>query len=443
MRFHTAYKVERFILTGFLLVILAGAFLLWLTNNFVYGKLLSPIDSLFMSTSAVCVTGLGTVDISKDFGLLSQLVLLGLVQIGGLGIMTGLMLISIAVGRRIGFRSRIFFLSEHGVDGVQGAVALFFVVMKYTLLCEGIGAAALFAGFMLCGESVSGAAYLAFFHSVSAFCNAGFSPCLNGLHGYSTTVVVPVSVMLLIICGGLGFPVFAEYADFFRSRERRCVSVYSKLVVGMTVGLIAAGAALFMLSDWNGALKGLPVWSKVMNAFFASVTARTAGFETLPSNSFTGLGQALYIILMIIGASPASTGGGVKTTTFGVLAIAVWNELHMRRQTVFLKRGVPASTGRRALSIIAIYLFTIIAGAILLTLLEDMPFSAILFEVSSALGTVGLTIGVTPELSTLGKLVVTVLMFWGRVGLYTFISTLVTADGVEKLRYPDTHIPIG
>jgi len=445
LRFHTSYKVERVIVTGFLLVILAGAFLLWLSNNFVYAKPLSPVDALFMATSAVCVTGLGVVDIATDFGLLSQVIMMALIQIGGLGIMTGMMLLSIAVGRRIGIRSRIFFLGGLGVDGVQGAITLFFTVIRYTLFLEGIGSILLFAGFVLNGEALLRAVYLAVFHSVSAFCNAGFSPCLGGLHGYRMTLIIPGTIMALIVLGGLGFPVFAEYANYFKFKRRQPhrVSVYAKLVLMITGGLIVGGTVLFLLSDWNVAFKDFPVWAKVWNALFASVTTRTAGFETVPSGSLSGLGQALMIVLMIIGASPASTGGGVKTTTFGVLAVSVWSELHMRSDPTFLNRGISERTERRALSVIAIYLFTILAGSVLLTLIEEMPFSAIIFEVASALGTVGLTVGVTTELSTAGKLVITLLMFWGRVGLYSFISTLVTADGDSGIHYPNTHIPIG
>ena len=443
LRFHTSYKVERVILSGFLLVILAGAFLLWLSNNFVYANPLSPVDALFMATSAVCVTGLGVVDIATDFGLLSQIIMMGLIQIGGLGIMTGMMLISIAVGRRIGLRSRIFFLGGLGVDGVQGAITLFFTVIKYTLFFEGLGSAVMFAGFLLGGEDVLRPAYLAVFHSVSAFCNAGFSPCIGGLHDYKTTLIIPGTVMSLIVMGGLGFPVFAECANYVKCGKRHCLSVYAKLVLLITGGLLVVGTVLLMLSDWNAAFKDLPAWAKVWNALFASVTARTAGFETVPSGALSGLGQAIMIVLMIIGASPASTGGGVKTTTFGVLAVSVWSELHMRGEPTFLNRGISERTERRALSVIAIYLFTILAGSMLLTLIEDMPFSAIIFEVASALGTVGLTVGITTELSTAGKLVITLLMFWGRVGLYSFISTLVTTDGDSGIHYPSTHIPIG
>lgn len=431
------------IVTGFLLVILVGAFLLWLSNNFIYRMPLSPVDALFMATSGVCVTGLTVVDISSQFGLLSQLILLALIQIGGLGIMTGMMLLAIAVGRRIGIKSRIFFLGGLGVDGVQGAVALFFTVIRYTLFLEGLGSLLLFAGFLMNGDAPATAAYRAVFHSISAFCNAGFSVCPGGtIRAYHMTLMIPSVIMLLIIFGGIGFPVFAECAGSLKYHKR--LSVYSKLVLSLTGGLILGGAALILLSDWNAALKGLPVWAKVTNALFASVTTRTAGFDTIDPAKFSGLGQALMMVLMIIGASPASTGGGVKTTTFGVLCISVWSELHMCSETTFMSRGISERTERRALAIIAIYLFTILAGSALLTLIEkNIPFSALLYEVTSALGTVGLTLGITTQLSELGRIIVIILMFWGRVGLYSFISTLVTADGDSGIHYPYTHIPIG
>ena len=441
MRFHTSYKVERVIVTGFLLVILAGAFLLWLSNNFIYNMELSLLDALFMSTSAVCVTGLGVIDISKDMGFLSQLIMLLLIQIGGLGIMTGMMLLSIAVGRRVGIKSRIFFLGGLGVDGVQGAVSLFFTVIKYTVALEADGTVLLYAGFALNGEAPLRALWLAVFHSVSAYCNAGFSPYPDGLRAFKFDVIIPGVVMALIVLGGIGFPVVADCRHALRDKTK--LSVYSKLVLILTGGLIAAGTGLFLLSDWSAALKGMPVAAKLWNALFASVTCRTAGFDTVAPASFSGLGQAVMIVLMIIGASPSSTGGGVKTTTFGVLAISAWCELHMNPDTTFLHRGISYRTVRRALSIITVYMLTILVGATVLTLLEQLPFSALLYEVASALGTVGLTIGVTPELSAAGRLVVIVLMFWGRVGLYSFMSILVTADGDSGIRYPNTSIPLG
>ena len=443
MLFHTAYKVEKMILTGFLLVIAAGALLLWISNNFICEIPLSPLDALFMATSGVCVTGLGTVDISTGFGVPSQLVLLALIQIGGLGFMTAMMTLSIAVGRRIGIKGRIFFLGGLGVEGVQGAVLLFFVVIRFTALFEALGAAALFAGFLSCGEGFARAAYLAIFHSISAFCNAGFSPCGGGLQRYATTMAVPAVVMLLITLGGIGFPVYAECAQLLKRGSSHRLSVYARLVLVTSGALVALGALLLAISEWNGAFAAFPAWAKLWNALFASVTARTAGFETASSGALTGAGRAVMIMLMIIGASPSSTGGGAKTTTFGVLAASVWSELHGRSVPSLMNRTIAERAERRAISLIAIYLFTIFAASLLLALTEDLPFSSILFEAASALGTVGLTVGITAELSTFGKVVIIVLMFWGRVGIYSFVSTLVKDGGDSGVRYPYTHIPIG
>lgn len=403
---------------------------------------MTPVDALFIATSAVCVTGLSVIDVSRETGVVSQLVLLSLIQIGGLGIMTGMMFMSLVVSRRVGIKGRIFFLGGFGVDGIQGAVKLFFTVIKFTFGLEAIGALIFIAGFLLDGESIGRAAYLAVFHSISSFCNAGFSPCPGGLQGYATTVIVPGAAMALIILGGIGFPVFAECAARWKDGTFR-LSAYAKLVVGMTAGLVFGGALLLLLSDWNGALRDYPVWAKVWNALFMSVTTRTAGYDTVAPGTFSGLGQAVMIVLMLIGASPASTGGGIKTTTFGVLAVAVWSELHGRGGSTFMGRSISPSTERRALSVVAVYLMTMLAGTVLLTFTEKMPYSALIFEAASALATTGLSVGITPELSTPGKLIITTLMFWGRVGLYTFLSTLIAPDGGSEIRYPETHVPIG
>lgn len=403
---------------------------------------MTPVDALFMATSAVCVTGLSVIDVSKETGVVSQIVLFLLIQIGGLGIMTGMMFMSLAVSRRIGIKGRIFFLGGFGVDGVHGAVKLFFTVIKFTFSLEAIGALAFLAGFLLDGESLLRAAYLAVFHSVSSFCNAGFSPCPGGFHGYAATPIVPGTAMALVILGGIGFPVFAECAARWKDSAFR-LSAYAKLVLGMTAGLVLGGALLLMLSDWNGALRGYPAWAKVWNALFMSVAARTAGFDTVAPGTFSGLGQAVMLVLMFIGASPASTGGGVKTTTFGVLAVAVWSELHGRGGSTFMGRGISPSTERRALSVVAVYLMTMLAATVLLTFTEKMPYSALIFEAVSALSTTGFSVGITPDLSISGKLIVTMLMLWGRVGLYTFLSTLIVPDCGSEIHFPETHVPIG
>jgi trk system potassium uptake protein TrkH len=438
---HTSYKVEKIFVSGFLLVILAGAFLLWASNNFIYHMRTPFVDALFMSTSAVCVTGLATVNVGSGMGLISQLVLLLLIQIGGLGFMTGMMLMVLATGKKIGIKSRISFLWGFGMEGVHGAVKLLMMIVRYTLSVESAGAILLFIGFVLHKEPLGTAAYNALFHSVSAFCNAGFSTYPNGLNDFHLSFVVPGTIMSLIVLGGIGFPVFADCWDAARTGKR--LSHYSELVITVTMWLLAAGTVLILISDWNGALAGMPLWAKVWNALFASVTTRTAGFDTISPARFSGLGQAIMIVLMVIGASPASTGGGIKTTTLGVLAIAVWDELHGRSENVFRRRKIPCTAERRALALSFVYVTTFFTGAVLLTVIDGMSFSKVLFEAVSAMGTVGLSLGITPDFSPFGKIILVMLMFWGRVGILSFFASIIPSDKGSDVHYPDTSIPIG
>ena len=441
MQLHTSHKVENVIVTGFLLVVLAGALLLLLSNRFIYGIDMTTTDALFMSTSAVCVTGLATVSVYSDMGFVSQIILLLLVQIGGLGFMTAMVFLSLAVGKRIGIKSRLFFLGGLGLEGVNGAVSLLKMILRYTFYIESIGAVVLFVGFLLNGESAATSLYYAIFHSVSAFCNAGFSPINGGLRPFAQTFIVPFAIMSLIVLGVIGFPVVAEFLAWLRKKKR--FSHYTKMVLFLTFWLIVIGTVLIVISDWNSAFKGMPFFARIWNALFASVTARTAGFDTVDPARFSGLGQAVTILLMVIGASPSSTGGGIKTTTLGVLAISVWNELRGRKESTFMNRSISSATERRALALTVVYTATFMLGAIVITILEDVPFSFIIYEAASAIGTVGLSLGITPSLSMPSKLVLITLMFWGRVGILSFFATLITADKRTEVHYPETHIPVG
>ena len=426
---------------GFLLVILAGALLLWSSGKYLYNMPISIEDAIFMSTSATCVTGLATVNLASEMGMLSQLIILVLIQIGGLGFMTAVMMLGIAVGRRMGIKSRLFFLGGFGLDGISGAVRLMRMLAKYTFVAESAGAVLLYWGFSRHGMPVEKSIYYAVFHSVSAFCNAGLSPLPDGLNGFSLSVIVPAAVMMLIILGGIGFPVFANCWDTFRNNGR--ISHYSKLVLYITFWLITAGTLMILISDWEVGLAGLPSWAKIWNALFASVTTRTAGFDTLQPSSFSGLGKIMMIVLMIIGASPASTGGGIKTTTLGVMAVSAWNEILGRDENIFWHRKIAYSVVRRALTMTFIYVITFFIGAVLLSIIEDFPFEVLLFEAVSAMGTVGLSLGVTPELSVAGKMVLVLLMFWGRVGILTFFAILIKEEKKVDIHYTEVEIPIG
>ncbi|MEA4873440.1 MAG: potassium transporter TrkG, partial [Synergistaceae bacterium] len=424
-----------------LLVILAGALLLWLSNKYLYDMPIAVEDALFMSTSAVCVTGLVTINLYTGLGMVSQIIILILIQIGGLGFMTAVMMLGVAVGRRMGIKSRLFFLVGFGLNGISGAIRLLKILAKYTFAAESIGAALLYWGFIRHGLPVGESIYYAVFHSVSAFCNAGFSPLPNGLNGFSLSIIVPAAVMMLIVLGGIGFPVFANCWEAFRKKGR--ISHYSKLVLYLTFWLITAGAVMLLISDWNGGLAGLPDWARIWNALFTSVTTRTAGFDTVQPASFSELGKILMIALMVIGASPASTGGGIKTTTLGVLAIAAWNEMLGRDENIFWCGKIAYSTVRRALAMAFMYMITFFIGAVLLSLIEDFSFEALLFEAVSAMGTVGLSLGITPELSVAGKMILVILMFWGRVGILSFFAILIKEEKKVEIHFAEVNIPIG
>lgn len=440
MRTFSSVRVERFIVGGFLLLILTGTFLLWLSNLF-FIRPISFLDALFTITSGACVTGLAVVDTGKDLSLTSQWILLIVIQLGGLGVMTATTALPLLFRHKIGIHRRLLFAGGLGMDTLEGAVRLLIRIILYTSLIEGIGALILFAAFLQ-KFSIPRAAYLSVFHSISAFCNAGFSPFSDNLESFSRSLAVPGAIMGLIVLGGIGFPVMVECRIHFRNRETN-FSPYTKLVVLMTLLLIFGGAGLLCLSDWKSGLSGFPSFWKFWNALFQSITARTAGFDTVPMAHFSALGLGTIVLLMIVGASPASTGGGVKTTTVGVLLACAWSELCGGEETDLWGRQIPSGTVKRAIALVIFYLGTLFLATMLLTFLEPYSLGALAFEAVSAMGTVGLSTGITPHLSPAGKIILILLMFWGRVGIITFMYSLLGRREPGRVSYPQTNIPIG
>lgn len=417
----------------------AGTFLIWLLNAFT--SPLSLVDALFTATSAVCVTGLVVVDTGTFLTLPSQLVVLLLIQLGGLGVMTASTALPLLLGQKIDLRRRLLFAGGLGLDTPSGTIRLLLQILKITLLFEGVGTVILFFGFIGAASPLR-ALYLALFHSVSAFCNAGFSLFTLNLEGYSQSVIIPSAIMVLILFGGLGSPVLIELHRFVTHKER--LSSYCRLVLTMTAGLLAGGTVLLLLTEWSEGFGHLPLHWKIWNALFHSVTPRTAGFDTVALSRFSSAGVALTVLLMLVGASPASTGGGMKTTTVGLLLAATWTDLRGKGEVVLWGRRVPHWTLTRATSLFSLYLGTLFASSFLLALLEPLSFRALFFEAVSALGTVGLSLGVTGELGVPAKLLLVLLMFWGRVGLMTFLyGLLLEGHGGGKVSYADTHIPVG
>ena len=426
---------------GFLSIILAGTLLIYSVNYFM-GSPLPLIDVLFTATSATCVTGLSVFDVGSALTFPSQILLLMLIQIGGLGLMTVSTALPLLLRQRIGLRARLFLVGGLGINTPQGAILLLRRILYYTLFIEGIGAIILFFGFLIYGETAPDASYHAIFHSISAYCNAGFSLYSTGLISFEQNIIIPATIMGLIVIGGIGFPVMSELRDFFAGKQYH-LSEASKTVLSTTAVLIVFATFIFCLTEWNAAFAHLPGWAKIWNALFASITPRTAGFETVSFLSFSGLGAAVTILLMIIGASPASTGGGIKTTTLTVLLWTVWAELKNEDEVVLWKRHIEAHIIRKALSLIVMYLGTLFIGTSLLSITENASISNLFFEAASALGTVGLTRGVTPHLTNTGKIVIICLMYWGRVGLMTFFYNLIKQEKRTAVHYPKGDIPIG
>ena len=439
MKTYSSLKIEKTIILGFLSLIAAGTLLLWSFNS-RSSVPLSFLDALFTSTSAVCVTGLVVVDTGKDLTFASQWVVLLLIQLGGLGVMTAASTTMILLGHKIKIRERILFTGGLGIDTPSGAVKLIFRILFITLVIEGTAVVPLFL-VLRRSMPVPGALFHSVFHSVSAFCNAGLSTLPGGLEGYVNQYIFPGTVMILIVTGGLGFLVLGEL--WFYLTERTRLSPHAVLVLQVSFILVIAGALLFFLSDRTIGLSPLSLPLKLWNALFQSVTARTAGFNTIPLRAVSSLGIFLLSILMIIGASPGSTGGGMKTTTAGILFFSSMSEIQGRR-AVYRNRTIADNNIRRALAIAFLYLLTVLIGVILLSLFEILPFKSLLFETISAMGTVGLSLGITSSLSAPGKLVIILLMFWGRVGILTFIFAMVSRDRrASKISYAETNIPVG
>ncbi len=439
MKTYSSLRIEKTITLGFLSLIAAGTLLLWALNS-GHEKPLSLLDALFTSTSAVCVTGLVVVDTGRDLAPASQWVVIVLIQLGGLGVMTAATAIMVLLGRRVGIRQRLLFTGGFGVETPSGAVKLLYRMLGFTFIMEIAASIPLFIIFLR-SFSPGEALFHAVFHSVSAFCNAGFSTLRGGLEGYSGQFLLPGVIMILIVTGGLGFLVIGDL--FVRLRERSHLSAHSILVLRTTAVLVAGGAVLLLASDSARGLSGHPLPLKIWNALFQSVTARTAGFNTIPIPSFSSLGVFVLCILMVIGASPGSTGGGIKTTTAGLLFYSSLSEIRGKSMAIG-NRKISDGNVRRALAVAVLYILTVLLGIILLCLFEPFPFGTLAFEAVSAMGTVGLSLGVTPSLSAPGKVIIILLMFWGRVGILTFMYGMISRDReASKITFAETNIPVG
>jgi trk system potassium uptake protein TrkH len=428
---------------GFGSIILLGAFLLTLPIATVDGNGLHFVDALFTATSATCVTGLVVVDTGTTFTLFGQLTILSLIQVGGLGFMTFATLVALILGKKISLRQRLLIQESLNQLTIAGVVKLVRRVILFTIVFEATGALILTLHW-LPEMGWSKALYFGIFHSVSNFNNAGFDIVGNfrSLTPYVSDPIVNIVIMILIIAGGIGFMVIAELTEY---RTRRKLSMHSKVVLSTTTFLIFFGAIAIFAIEFNNpkTLAPLDWWGKVLGSFFQSVCARTDGANTLPIGDMYQSSLFLIIILMFIGASPGSTGGGIKTTTFATLLGAVWAMIRGQGDVVFFKQRIEEGKVYKALTIAFASLFLVIAVTMVLCITEKADFLMILFETTSAFGTVGLSMGLTPKLTVLGKILLSIVMFAGRVGPLTVAFALSWDRKKKHFRYSEGKITIG
>lgn len=442
-------RPERVMALGFLALILLGGLLLALPCAAQNGQSIGLGNALFTATSAVCVTGLVAVDTGTTFSLFGQITLLVLIQIGGLGFMAFATLTMQLLGRKIGLRDRMLLRESMNTSGLSGLVRLTRWYLTAALVIEGGGAVLLairFVPLLGWGKGV----YYSIFHAVSAFCNAGFDLFghFSSLTAFQNEPLVLLTISMLIFLGGTGFAVLGEV---LRQRfQWRKLSLHSRLVLGMSGVLLLLGMAFFCLTEWRnpatlGGISG--AGNRLVNALMQSATMRTAGFNSVDLASLRQSSKLMSVILMFIGASPASTGGGVKTTTVAVLALTVWSVIRGDADVQMAHRRVSPGLIRRALAIVSISLAMALGGTMLLTLLEGdgRSFLDMMFEAFSAMATVGVSSVGTPNLTAGSRIVLALMMFFGRVGPLTMASALASRQNhnASKLRYPEEDITIG
>ena len=427
---------------GFAGLILSGVALLMTPYASKSGDSLRFVDALFTATSAVCVTGLVVVDTGTYFSVFGQSVILLLIQIGGLGVMTVATLVAVLSGKKINLKERLLIQEATNQLDLAGVVRLTLYIIRATLLVELVGGTILalrwFQDFGLKGI------YFGYWHAVSAFCNAGFDLFgeYRSITGYVGDLTVNGVIASLIVVGGIGFPVVA---DLWNCRQTRRFSLHTKVVLTTTVLLIVLGAGFIFVAEYGNAktLGDLPPADKVMASLFQSVTARTAGYNTVDIGLLREGTLLAIIFLMFVGASPSSMGGGVKTSTAAILFISLVGSVTGKRDPLAFGRQIPQQTVYKAFTIVTISVMLISLVTLTLSFTEAAPIFSLLFEVTSAFGTVGLSTGITPKLSDAGKVLITLTMFAGRVGTLTLLMALALRPRKERLKYPEGKIVIG
>jgi potassium uptake TrkH family protein len=430
--------------------ILFGTLLLWLPISADGPGRISFEDALFTSTSAVTVTGLASTDIAR-FSLFGELVIMMLIQVGGFGIMTIGSVLALIASSRMGLRQRMLAQAEIGAVDMGDLRLLILAIAKITLAVEGVLALILFLRFWQEGYETSpiASAYSGLFHSVAAFNNAGIGLYSDNLAGFVGDPVVVLAVSAGFIIGGLGFPILVEFQR--RAAQRRAVgrrghwTLHTKITLLTTAVLLVFGPVVVMTFEWtNPATLGpLDTFDKILSGWFQGVSPRTAGFNTIDIGGMNEPTLLVITTLMFIGAGPASTGGGIKVTTFAVLGFVLWSEVRGNTDMNVFQRRLPANLIRQALTVALLAIGLVVGATLALMGVERLALTPALFEITSAFGTVGLSTGITGGLGLTGHLLLVLVMFAGRVGPVTFVTALALRERVPTYRYPEERPIIG
>jgi trk system potassium uptake protein TrkH len=432
---------NQILVLGFLGIIFIGTYLLYLPIASNSGISIELIDAFFTATSATCVTGLIVLDTGNDFSLFGQWVILILFQIGGLGIMTFSTMFAFLLGRKISLRQRLIIQESLNQFSVGGLVRLARYIIVFTIFFEGLGTVFLYLNW----HKLAGGhnpLFLSFFHAVSAFCNAGFSLFSNSLEQFNLNIGINLIFSILIVFGGIGFLVLVELYEFPKKHR---FSLHTKLVLVVTIILIVVGTlGIFILERNNSdTLQPMQLKGQILGSLFQSATARTAGFNTIPIGQLGNAALFLIIVLMFIGASPTSTGGGIKTTTFSIAFLWMYYTLKGRKYLYLFCRQIPNKILNKAWAILMLSLSWIFITTLLISYFEEFDFIELLFEIVSAFGTVGLTTGVTSLLSPAGKIIIILTMFLGRLGPLSLALSLIIDRHPESIQYPEGHVMVG
>ena len=434
------------VIISFCAIIAFGTVLLSLPIAAADGIEIGFVDAFFTATSATCVTGLSTLSLSDNFSFAGQIVVLILIQVGGLGYMTLYSSMTILLGKSLAVSDKVMMQDLLDISSFEDLVQMIVNIVKYTLVIEIIGAIILTVAFTLEGLDFSDSLYYGIFHSISAFCNAGFALFNDSLVSYGTNPLIHGTISILIFLGGLGFIVLKELEFvIFKGQKIINLSVHSKIVLTTNIALVFLVAIYIFFGEYLNGLNTFEFWEKIQFSIFQSITTRTAGFNTIDFSNLHPHTIYFMSLIMFIGASPGSTGGGIKTTTFAILFQSVKATLRGREQVEFFERRVPNMIVVRAIAIIVISLIIVSFFILLMMRLEpEHDFLAIFFEVVSAFATVGLSLGITPYLSAAGKVAMIILMFIGRVGPLT-LALAIGKNRKEsgKVDYPEGRVMIG